>query len=64
MQPEKYKELRKYVGTQKEVAAQLGISRCHISNRENGKKPISKEAELAMSMLHDWALMNKCFSDL
>lgn len=46
-----YKKLRKQIGTQKEVAVVLGVTRETISNRETGTASISTEAELALRRL-------------
>lgn len=51
MSPEEYKELRKALGRQKEVAAWLGVSRTTLAHRESGSNPITMEASLAMCYL-------------
>lgn len=51
MTPETYKTLRKRLGTQAEVAALLGVARASVNRRENGKKPITREAALAIQAL-------------
>jgi len=51
--PAQYKIERKLRGTQKEVAAKLGLNVNTVSKREQGRKdaPISREAELALLSL-------------
>mgnify|MGYP000106074625 FL=1 len=51
MTSRKYKELRKKLGTQKEVAELLGVTRQLIGMRESGDATITKEAELAIRSL-------------
>lgn len=47
----KYKSERLKRGTQKKVAAQLGINYRTIMRRERGDTPIIREAELALLAL-------------
>lgn len=51
--PEAYREQRKKLGTQAQVAAMLNISRETLTHRENGspRYAITREAELAMEAL-------------
>lgn len=49
MTPADYKANRKKLGTQREAAAVLGVSRETIAKRETGVYPINKEAALAMA---------------
>jgi DNA-binding XRE family transcriptional regulator len=49
--PETYKETRKSLGTQSEVAARLGVARETIARRETGKDRITREAALAIEAL-------------
>lgn len=51
MNPETYKETRKRLGTQADVAAWLGVARETIARRETGKDRITREAALAMEAL-------------
>lgn len=51
MTKEKYKILRKKLGTQQEVAELLGVTRQLIGMRESGEAKIAKEAELAIRSL-------------
>lgn len=46
-----YKSERKRRGTQKQVAALLGVSRVSISRRETGTRPVMREAWLALMAL-------------
>lgn len=48
MNSKQYRFERRKRGSQKQVAALLGINRVTLSNRETGKAPITKEAALAM----------------
>lgn len=48
MTREKYSELRQKIGTQKDVAALLGVSRTTVVKRESGAWGISIEAGLAI----------------
>jgi transcriptional regulator with XRE-family HTH domain len=43
-----YKAERELRGTQKEVAALLGVSRVTIARRETGTRPVIREAWLAL----------------
>jgi transcriptional regulator with XRE-family HTH domain len=47
-----YAELRKQIGTQDKVSNDLGIDRCTLSRRENGKQPLTNEACLALVGLY------------
>jgi transcriptional regulator with XRE-family HTH domain len=49
--PGEYKAERKKRGNQQRVAALLGVSQSTISERENRKIPISREATLALLAL-------------
>jgi DNA-binding XRE family transcriptional regulator len=51
MQPEKYRELRKTIGTQAEVAKLLGLSRLTIIRRESGNIAVTPEAAVAIRAL-------------
>lgn len=51
MKPEKYKELRKKIGSQEKVAALLGVTRSLLGYRENGKARITEEAAIAIRFL-------------
>jgi len=51
MTPLEYKQLRKTIGNQHEVAALLGISRPTIARRESDQGKISHEAETAIRQL-------------
>lgn len=46
-----YRELRKRLGTQAQVAAALGIARSTVARREAGRLRISIEAEMAIKGL-------------
>lgn len=46
-----YKSERKKRGTQTQVAALLGVMQSTISDRETGRREITKEAELALKSL-------------
>lgn len=48
MTPTEYKTERQKRGSQKSVAAQLGVSRSSIARRESGQQPINQETALAM----------------
>ena len=47
-----YTDLRKTIGTQDKVSNDLGIDRCTLSRRENGKQPLTNEACLALVCLY------------
>ena len=51
MSPEQYRRLRKERGTQVEVAALLDVRQSTISDRETGRREITREAELALRSL-------------
>lgn len=51
MTKEQYKEARKARGTQRSVAAKLGVHHMTICKRETGAQVITKEAELALLSL-------------
>lgn len=51
MTANKYKKLRKSLGTQQQVAELLGITRQQVGMRESGAAKITKEAELAIKYL-------------
>ena len=53
MSPEKYKAIRKSIGTQAEVASMLGNARETIARRESGKDRITTEAALAIEALRN-----------
>jgi transcriptional regulator with XRE-family HTH domain len=46
-----YKAERKKRGTQMQVAALLGVMQSTISDRETGRREITREAELALKSL-------------
>lgn len=46
-----YKAERKKRGTQMQVAALLGVMQSTISDRETGRREITREAELALKFL-------------
>lgn len=48
MTASEYKAERERRGTQKEVAALLGVSRVTIARRETGTRPVTREAWLAL----------------
>lgn len=48
MTKEEYRELRKRIGSQQEVAKLLKLGWNTLSRREQGTAPINEEAELAM----------------
>lgn len=49
-----YKELRKRLGNQTQVALLLGVTRETVCRREAGQLPIGKEAEMAIVSLKMW----------
>jgi DNA-binding transcriptional regulator YiaG len=49
MTPSEYKALRQKLGTQQQVADLLGVHRVTIADREAGRKPISREADYALT---------------
>ena len=51
MTPAEYKSERKKRGTQKEVAARLGVCKLTIVRREAAQTPVSEEAALAIRAL-------------
>jgi DNA-binding XRE family transcriptional regulator len=51
MTPEEYKAAREARGTQAEVAAELGVDRVTVANRERGAAKITREAALAIQAL-------------
>jgi DNA-binding XRE family transcriptional regulator len=51
MTPARYKSARKLLGTQASVAKLLGVSRVSVARRETGKRPVSREAWLALRAL-------------
>lgn len=51
MSPDTYKSARQKLGTQKAVAAMLGVDYRTIQRREAGTIPITREAELAIRSL-------------
>lgn len=51
MTKDEYKALRQSIGPQSAVADRLGITVQTIINRETGRSPITKEAELALRYL-------------
>jgi len=53
MSPARYRNLRRQIGTQKEVAALLCVQQSVISKRERGKAPISREIALAIHQLFE-----------
>jgi DNA-binding XRE family transcriptional regulator len=52
MTPAEYKKMRRWAGTQKQVAEMLGVARETIARRETGKDKITKEAELAINCIY------------
>lgn len=53
MTKEEYKDARKEIGTQSEVANLLGVTRSAIAKREAGDVEISKEAVIALESLKE-----------
>jgi len=53
MNKNEYKEIRRKLGTQSEVAAMLQNARETISRRESGKDRITTEAALAIEALRN-----------
>jgi transcriptional regulator with XRE-family HTH domain len=51
MTPDSYRTERKKRGTQQEVAALLGVMQSTISDRETGRRAVTREAELALLSL-------------
>lgn len=51
MSPAEYRRLRKELGTQMEVAALLGVRQSTVSDRETGRRAITREAEIALRSL-------------
>jgi len=52
MTPSEYRQERKRIGlTQPQLSSLVGVSRVTISQRENGKVPITKEAAMAIQSL-------------
>ena len=51
MTAEEYKAARKKRGTQKEVAAKLGVALSTLSDRERGDREINSEAVLAIQAI-------------
>tara|TARA_R100000808_G_C2136143_1_gene144475 strand:- start:936 stop:1133 length:198 start_codon:yes stop_codon:yes gene_type:complete len=51
MTSSEYRNLRHKIGSQSEVAKQLGVDKMTISNRERGVYSISREAKLALVYL-------------
>ena len=51
MTPREYRTLRKSVGTQQKVAADLGVDYRTIQRREYGQIKIPREAEMALRAL-------------
>lgn len=49
--PARYKALRESIGTQAAVARRLGVTIVALSRRENGARPVSREAWLALQYL-------------
>ncbi len=47
----KYKDIRRRLGTQAEIAGELGVARETVARRETGADRITREAELAMLWL-------------
>ena len=47
-----YLGLRKLIGDQAKIADELGIDRCTLSRRENGKQKLTAEAYLALVGLY------------
>jgi DNA-binding transcriptional regulator YiaG len=48
MTPQRYRELRESIGSRPAVAKHLGISNATLARRENSRKQVSKEAEIAI----------------
>lgn len=51
MTPAQYRQTRRRLGTQAEVAARLQVSRVTVAKRETGKTVITNEAALALKQL-------------
>jgi DNA-binding transcriptional regulator YiaG len=51
MTPAEYKSARQRIGSQKTVAASLGVSRVTVARRETGGQVITREAALALRAL-------------
>jgi hypothetical protein len=58
--PAKYKAERQARGTQKEVAALLGVSRVTITRREIGDRAISREVWLALCAIPKRKTVKSC----
>lgn len=57
MNAKEYRRIREKISpSRKEVARALGVSRQTLWNRETGKHPIDREAELALLRLKDRGL--------
>lgn len=48
---EQYKRIRKRIGSRIEVAAKLGVHERHLAAREQGRRPLNTEAEMALRWL-------------
>lgn len=56
MTPQGFKQLRKRVGSQKDVADAFGVSVSTIEKQENGKQPLRPVYVLALRQLaEDWS---------
>ena len=53
MNAAEYARMRRYVGTQKEVAARLGVHEMTLSKRERGEVDVDLEAVIAMRAIYD-----------
>lgn len=54
-----YQEMRKTLGSQAEVASDLGLHRKTIQAREAGGARITVEAEIALRFLAEWRWMRE-----
>lgn len=51
MTKDEYRDLRRKLGTQSEVAAMLDITTVTVYRRESGETPVSREAAIAIQSL-------------
>lgn len=51
MHPNQYRRIRESIGSRKEVAPKLDVHPKHIAAREQGNRPITREAEFALRWL-------------
>ena len=61
---DEYRELRKYIGKQKDVAKMLGVTPEALCRREKGNSKIVMEAELAMRFLVALKRNGTCYNAL